>query len=85
MSEECSEAQDVARPGEAAQLSGSDRLARVGAFARGGAMALMLLLLIAIPAPAQAHEGTGLAGGFLAGFAHPVSGFDHMLAMISVG
>ncbi|NII73022.1 urease accessory protein [Dyella sp. SG562] len=35
--------------------------------------------------PAYAHTGTGLAGGFLAGFAHPLSGADHLLAMVSVG
>jgi urease accessory protein len=35
--------------------------------------------------PALAHDGTGLAGGFVNGFAHPLSGLDHMLAMISVG
>ena len=32
-----------------------------------------------------AHSGTGLAGGVLAGFAHPFAGFDHLLAMVSVG
>ena len=36
-------------------------------------------------APVWAHGGTGLAGGFSSGFAHPVSGTDHMLAMVSVG
>ncbi len=35
--------------------------------------------------PALAHSGTGLAGGFLSGFLHPLSGFDHMLAMVAVG
>jgi urease accessory protein len=35
--------------------------------------------------PAAAHDGTGLAGGFLSGFGHPLSGFDHLLAMVSVG
>ena len=35
--------------------------------------------------PALAHTGTGLPGGFVSGFLHPLSGFDHMLAMISVG
>ncbi|MDP3677396.1 MAG: HupE/UreJ family protein [Novosphingobium sp.] len=35
--------------------------------------------------PALAHEGTVLAGGFGAGFLHPLSGPDHMLAMIAVG
>lgn len=34
---------------------------------------------------ASAHSGTGLAGGFGSGFAHPLSGPDHMLAMVSVG
>jgi urease accessory protein len=40
-------------------------------------------LLVAVPA--WAHDGTGLAGGFASGFAHPLSGVDHMLAMVSVG
>lgn len=34
---------------------------------------------------AHAHMGTGLAGGFSSGFMHPLSGPDHMLAMVSVG
>ena len=34
---------------------------------------------------AFAHTGTGLPGGFMSGFVHPLSGFDHLLAMISVG
>jgi urease accessory protein len=35
--------------------------------------------------PAGAHAGTGLAGGFNMGFAHPLTGLDHLLAMVSVG
>lgn len=35
--------------------------------------------------PAAAHTGTGLAGGFVSGFRHPLGGFDHLLAMVSVG
>lgn len=35
--------------------------------------------------PAEAHEGTGLAGGFVSGLLHPISGLDHLLAMVSVG
>lgn len=42
-------------------------------------------LMLAIASPAMAHEGTGLAGAFGAGFLHPLSGPDHMLAMIAVG
>lgn len=34
---------------------------------------------------AEAHSGTGLPGGFALGFAHPFSGFDHLLAMVCVG
>ncbi|WP_309603523.1 HupE/UreJ family protein [Sphingomonas sp.] len=41
--------------------------------------------MLAYASPAMAHDGTGLAGGFVAGFLHPLSGPDHMLAMISVG
>jgi urease accessory protein len=35
--------------------------------------------------PAASHMGTGLPGGFGSGFMHPLSGFDHLLAMVSVG
>lgn len=45
--------------------------------------AAFLLLLAA--APAAAHSGTGLPGGFLAGLLHPLTGFDHLLAMVAVG
>jgi urease accessory protein len=38
-----------------------------------------------LDSPAEAHVGTGFAGGFAAGFNHPFAGFDHLLAMISVG
>ena len=36
-----------------------------------------------LPSISYAHEGTG--GGFTAGLTHPVLGFDHLLAMLSVG
>jgi urease accessory protein len=36
-------------------------------------------------APAFAHSESGVAGGFLAGFAHPLNGADHLLAMVAVG
>lgn len=38
-----------------------------------------------LASPAAAHSGTGLPGGFVSGFVHPFSGFDHLLAMVSVG
>lgn len=50
-----------------------------------GGRAVVALGLALGATPASAHSGTGLAGGFLSGFAHPFTGADHMLAMISVG
>lgn len=47
--------------------------------------ALLALLLVLAVAPAYAHQQTGQAAGFLTGLKHPVSGLDHVLAMISVG
>ncbi len=45
-----------------------------------------LLAALALLAPlAQAHEGPGLAGGFASGFAHPMLGWDHVVAMLAVG
>jgi len=41
--------------------------------------------VLLIAGPAAAHTGTGLPGGFASGFLHPLSGFDHLLAMVSVG
>jgi len=37
------------------------------------------------PLYAWAHVGSGEAGGFLTGLQHPVSGLDHVVAMIAVG
>ncbi|UTW53537.1 HupE/UreJ family protein [bacterium SCSIO 12827] len=36
-------------------------------------------------APALAHTGVAAGSGFAAGFAHPVLGLDHVLAMVAVG
>ncbi len=44
---------------------------------------LLLLLLAAVPA--RAHPQQGQAAGLLSGLAHPVSGLDHVLAMVAVG
>jgi len=45
--------------------------------------AAMLSALLALPA--WAHQQQGLASGFSTGLRHPVSGLDHVLAMIAVG
>jgi urease accessory protein len=45
----------------------------------------VVVLLALAPAAAWAHDETGRAAGFLAGLSHPVSGLDHVLAMVAVG
>lgn len=44
----------------------------------------LLLALYLLPSLASAHSNND-GDGFMAGFTHPVFGFDHLLAMISVG
>jgi len=46
---------------------------------------LVLLAILAAPARAWAHIQAGEAGGFLSGAHHPISGWDHVLAMVAVG
>ena len=57
-------------------------------YGKGSPSLISLLLPMAVlicPAIAWAHVGSGEAGGFLTGLQHPVSGLDHVLAMIAVG
>lgn len=47
---------------------------------------LLLAAAVAVPgAPALAHAQVGVAGGFLSGFSHPLTGPDHLIAMVAVG
>lgn len=41
--------------------------------------------LVVAPLPAFAHPGLGHVHGFAQGFAHPLGGLDHVLAMVAVG
>ncbi len=43
------------------------------------------LILALMAGAANAHPGIGHAAGFMHGFAHPIGGVDHVLAMIAVG
>ncbi len=52
---------------------------------RPAAWALFVLLLILLPATASAHSETGGVGGFVSGFKHPLTGLDHIVAMVAVG
>ena len=44
-----------------------------------------MLGFLLVPLSAQAHVQGDMAGGFLPGLEHPVSGLDHVLAMVAVG
>jgi urease accessory protein len=46
---------------------------------------ITILLLLLWPATAFAHVRGGEAFGFLTGLQHPISGADHVVAMIAVG
>ena len=41
--------------------------------------------LVALATPALAHTGHGETAGFVHGFAHPLLGADHLMAMLTVG
>ncbi|MBL9142164.1 MAG: HupE/UreJ family protein [Verrucomicrobiaceae bacterium] len=45
----------------------------------------LLLVMLGLPSLAHAHIGVGHASGLLHGMAHPVSGLDHLCAMVAVG
>lgn len=55
----------------------------IGRSAKG--FVIVLAASASFASPALAHSAEGLAGGFVAGFAHPFQGLDHLLAMVSVG
>jgi len=46
---------------------------------------VLSLAMACATAPAMAHSGSGAAGGFAAGFVHPILGWDHVIAMVAVG
>jgi urease accessory protein len=53
--------------------------------ARTRATAMTAMMVLASAATLSAHEQQGQAQGFLTGLRHPISGWDHVLAMIAVG
>lgn len=46
---------------------------------------LSVIAILAATSVAQAHVGVGDVNGFHHGFMHPMSGIDHILAMVAVG
>jgi len=55
---------------------------RPSSLARAVVATAVLLLL---QGDASAHSTTGNIGGFVSGFEHPLTGLDHIVAMIAVG
>ncbi len=49
------------------------------------ALAALATFATLAPMAAMAHTGAGAAGGFAHGFWHPITGLDHVLAMVLVG
>ena len=52
---------------------------------RGTNVAWAFALLVLLPHAAQAHTQTGVPGGLASGFLHPLTGIDHLIAMVAVG
>ena len=50
-----------------------------------GIAAVLLAATVSTGALAHTGAGTGTTAGFAYGFAHPIAGIDHVLAMVAVG
>jgi urease accessory protein len=48
-------------------------------------LALAILLIASSSLSADAHQGAGAAHDVLSGFLHPLSGLDHLTAMLALG
>lgn len=48
-------------------------------------LSLLFLVLLCVSEPAAAHTDFGISGGLLSGFFHPLTGLDHLVAMVAVG
>jgi urease accessory protein len=48
-------------------------------------LASFSIAVAALAPPAFAHEQGGVAGGLASGLMHPLTGIDHMIAMVAVG
>jgi urease accessory protein len=46
---------------------------------------IAVLSIALLSAAAQAHSDQTSTGGFMAGYLHPLTGLDHLLAMVAVG
>jgi urease accessory protein len=46
---------------------------------------ILVSLLFLLPVTVHAHAEKGTIGGFVSGFMHPLTGWDHIAAMVAVG
>jgi urease accessory protein len=46
---------------------------------------VVALAVLALAQPVFAHEQVGVAGGLASGLLHPLTGMDHLIAMVAVG
>ena len=60
-------------------------MTRSGIAGSARAAALAAVMVLASAVTLSAHQQQGQAQGFLTGLRHPISGWDHVLAMIAVG
>jgi len=44
-----------------------------------------IILLLVFPVMAWAHQSGDIAGGLVSGLIHPITGLDHVVAMVAVG
>src|SRR5580658_2209634 len=52
---------------------------------RQALLCLFFLTLLLLPSTASAHQEKGTVWGFTSGFIHPLTGLDHITAMVAVG
>ena len=52
---------------------------------RAASTAALTLATVALPATALAHTGDHVHGGLMAGLTHPVTGLDHLVALVLFG
>ena len=88
--ERTAEGREGGRLGEAsparAPFTPSGSSSPIGAGGRDLTGAVFVFLLGAmLPVPALAHIVKGEGVGFISGFRHPISGLDHIIAMVAVG
>lgn len=60
-------------------------MSRIPTLGRVPRLAAFALAFTAVAGGAEAHVQSGVAGGLLSGVLHPLTGIDHMAAMVAVG